>query len=313
MNALPVGRLAPSPTGRLHLGHARTFLLAWWHVRSRGGRVLLRLEDLDRARNKPGADAECLRDLEWLGLDWDGTPLVQSADSAPYAAALTRLGETGRTYACACSRAEIQRALSAPHSGEGELRYPGTCRTRALSGTGTGAPALAVRLRVPAGDLTLEDGIAGTFRADVQREVGDFLLARRDGYYAYQLAVVVDDARQGVTEVLRGDDLLPSAARQWLLQEALGLAHPRWFHVPLVLDANGERLAKRRDDLALAALRARGVDPRALVAWAARSAGQECAERARADELLAGFDLARLPHEPVRLGPAALALLEQAR
>jgi glutamyl-tRNA synthetase len=309
----PVGRLAPSPTGALHVGHARTFLLAWWHARARGGRVHLRLEDLDRARVKPGASEACLRDLEWLGLDWDGPPLLQSADTSALAAALERLLASGAAYACACSRRDIERALSAPHARDGELRYPGTCRSRALLGADT--EPLSVRLAVPDGVLELEDGVAGSFRCDVQREVGDFLLARRDGFFAYQLAVVVDDARAGVTEVLRGDDLLPSAARQWHVQRALGLAHPRWFHVPLVVDAQGERLAKRRGDLALATLRERGADPRALVAWAARSAGFDLdgEERVHPRELLARFDLARLPRAPARLAESDLERIAQAR
>lgn len=305
----PVGRLAPSPTGRLHLGHARTFLLAWWHARARGGRVHLRLEDLDRARVKPGMTEDCLRDLEWLGLDWDGPPCVQSADTSASSAALERLLASGQAYLCACSRADIARALSAPHASDGELRYPGTCRTRALRASAD-APALAVRLRVPDGEIELEDGVAGRFRADVQREVGDFLLARRDGCFAYQLAVVVDDARMGVNEVLRGDDLLASAARQWHLQRALGLGHPRWFHVPLVVDERGERLAKRREDLALSALRSAGVDPRRVVGWAARSAGLDCPEAVRALEVLPHFDLARLPAGPVPLGPAELSAMQ---
>ncbi len=297
----PVGRLAPSPTGHLHLGHARTFLLAWWHARARGGRVLLRLEDLDRARVKPGMSAECLRALEWLGLDWDETPSLQSEDTSALTLAVERLLAAGQAYLCACSRADIARALSAPHASDGELRYPGTCRTRAAGADFDSA--LAVRLRVPEGEVELEDGVAGRFRADVQRDVGDFLLARRDGFFAYQLAVVVDDARMGVNEVLRGDDLRASAARQWHLQRALGLPHPRWFHVPLVVDEHGARLAKRRGDLALAALRSDGVDPRRIVAWAARSAGLACPEAASAREVLAHFDLARLPRGPVRFGP----------
>src|SRR5262245_23543624 len=250
----PVGRLAPSPTGALHLGHARTFLLAWWHVRSRGGRVWLRVEDLDRARVKPGSIEACQRDLEWLGLDWDGSPVLQSADTSAMGAAIERLLRDERAYFCACSRKDIERALSAPHGSDGESRYPGTCRGRALSRGSARGAALGVRLRVPDGAIELVDGCAGRFVSDVQAEVGDFLIARRDGAFAYQLAVVVDDARQGVTEVLRGDDLLPSAARQWHLQRALGLAHPSWFHVPLVLGPDGERLAKRAGSLALAAL-----------------------------------------------------------
>ncbi|MEQ1895726.1 MAG: tRNA glutamyl-Q(34) synthetase GluQRS [Planctomycetota bacterium] len=294
-----VGRLAPSPTGSLHLGHARTFLLAWWHARARGGRVLLRIEDLDQERVKPGMLAECLATLAWLGLDWDGEPLVQSREPEPARAALAELVARGLAYGCDCSRKDIERAASAPHAGDGELRYPGTCRERGLLARGDAR--LGLRFRVPAGELALEDGCAGPFRSDVAREVGDFLLARRDGAFAYQLAVVVDDARAGVTEVLRGADLLPSTARQALLQRALGLASPRWFHVPLVLDAEGERLAKRSGALALAELRARGVDPRAIVAWAAQSAGQVAPEWLTPAELLPRFDLARLPRAPVRL------------
>jgi glutamyl-tRNA synthetase len=297
----------------LHLGHARTFLLAWWQARAHGGRVWLRIEDLDRARVKPGLTEECLRDLEWLGLDWDGEPWLQSRDTADMGRALERLLEAGQAYLCGCSRRDVARALSAPHADDGELRYPGTCRERGLSAKDASGRALAVRLRVGEGEVELSDGVAGRFRVDVQREVGDFLLARRDGFFAYQLAVVVDDARMGVNEVVRGADLLASTARQWHLQRALDLPHPRWFHVPLVLDEQGARLAKRRGDLALGALRAAGTDPRRVVAWAARSAGIECPEPVTAREIAARFDLARVPREPVRVGPAELDSLLRSR
>jgi glutamyl-tRNA synthetase len=310
-----VGRLAPSPTGYLHLGHARSFLLAWWSARSRGGRVALRVEDLDRERCKPGLAAVALRDLEWLGLDWDGEPLVQSRDLAPYERACAALFERGLAYPCTCTRAEIA-ALSAPHAGDGEARYPGTCRGRwssleeARAATGRD-PGL--RFAVPEGEIEVEDALAGRARFDVAREVGDFLLRRRDGAYAYQLSVVVDDARQGVSEVVRGADLLPSAARQTHLQRALGLPHPRWCHVPLVVDAQGERLAKRRGDLALASLRGRGVDPRAVVAWVASSCGLGGVERATAAEFVSRFDLARVPRNPVVLDAATIDALMRAR
>lgn len=304
-----VGRLAPSPTGSLHLGHARTFLLAWWHARARGGRVLLRLEDLDRERVKPGMVEECLATLTWLGLDWDGPVLVQSQEPGPGRAALAELVARGLAYGCDCSRRDIERAASAPHAEDGELRYPGTCRTRGLLEARDGR-ALGVRFRVPEGEVELEDGFVGAHRSDVARDCGDFLLARRDGTLAYQLAVVVDDARTGVTEVVRGADLLSSAARQLLLQRALGLPSPRWYHVPLVLEADGRRLAKRSGALALAELRARGVDGRAVVAWAAASAGLAVPERVGAAEVLAHFDLTRVPRTPVRLaGPARPAFL----
>jgi len=308
-----VGRLAPSPTGLLHLGHARSFLLAWWSARARGGRVLLRLEDLDRARVKPGMAEACLRDLEWLGLDWDGSVVMQSAGEEHLRAAAASILERGLAYPCVCTRREVELAASAPHEGDGTLRYPGTCRARFLSPAEaereSGRPA-ALRLRVPPGAVAFEDALRGRVSFDVAREVGDFPLTGRDGQVAYQLAVVVDDARQGVTEVLRGDDLLASTARQVLVQEALGLPRPVWVHVPLVLDAAGRRLAKRADGLSLARLRAEGVSPRAVVAWAARSAGMECGDGAATPaELVASFDLARLPREPVRLAPEVLAAL----
>jgi len=221
----------------------------------------------------------------------------------------------GRAYPCVCSRAEIA-ALSAPHAGEIEPRYPGTCRGKwqsiAEARAATGRDA-GVRLLVGDGETEIEDGIAGRVRFDVQREVGDFLIRRRDGAFAYQLAVVVDDARTGVDTILRGADLLPSAARQSHVQTALDLAHPRWFHVPLVVDENGERLAKRRGDLALSHLRESGVDPRAVVAWVARVSGQDRIEPARASEWIERFDLARLPRENVRLNQADCAELMRAR
>ncbi len=302
----PVGRLAPSPTGYLHVGHARSFLFAWWHARSRGGRVVLRIEDLDRERVKPGASDRVLADLEWLGLDWDGPVLFQSQAQAALRAAARDLLARGLAFACTCTRREV--ALSAPHATDGEVRYPGTCRGRFPASAETaeriGRDA-ALRLCVEPGTIALEDGFAGAFSSDPGREVGDFLVVRRDGAVAYQLAVVVHDALQGVTEVLRGWDLLPSTARQWLLQERLGLAHPRWFHVPLVVGDDGRRLAKRHGDTSLHELRARGVDPRAVVAWVARSAGIELDGRVTARELAPHFDLARVPRTEVAFGERA--------
>lgn len=310
-----VGRLAPSPTGLLHLGHARSFLLAWWQVRSAGGAMRLRIEDLDRDRARSELIDTCLRDLEWLGLDWDGEPLLQSRDTSAIERACESLVERGLAYPCVCSRAEIA-ALSAPHAGENEPRYPGTCRGRWASvaeARETTGKDVGVRLSIADGDVEIADGIAGFARFDVQREVGDFLVRRRDGAFAYQLAVVVDDARQGVDTILRGADLLPSAARQWHVQRALAIAHPRWFHVPLVVDESGERLAKRRGDLALSALRERGVDARAVVAWAARVSGQPCADRASARDVLEDFELSRVPLEAVRMTRSDLEMLANAR
>lgn len=308
----PIGRLAPSPTGLLHLGHARTFLLAYWHARARNGQLLMRMEDLDGPRAEERYADAALSDLKWLGLDWDGEVYVQSSGLGELRRTVDSLLESGKAYPCVCSRGDIRNAQSAPHAGDAEPRYPGTCRGRFASleqaERDTGRAA-GVRLIVPEGPVSIADGFAGTSEWDVARDVGDFLIAKRDRAPAYQLAVVVDDARQGVTEVLRGDDLLPSAARQWHVQNALGLPHPAWFHVPLVTDAHGRRLAKREADLSLAELRASGSDPRAIVAWVARSAGLDAPERPTARELGAGFELARVPRQSVSLTPAALSAL----
>ncbi|MBI5361824.1 MAG: tRNA glutamyl-Q(34) synthetase GluQRS [Planctomycetes bacterium] len=307
-----VGRLAPSPTGILHLGHARSFLLAWWHARAEGGRIVLRMEDLDEGRVKPGMAEACVRDLAWLGLDWDGPVIVQSEGQAAIDAAVMELLDAGRAYPCVCSRKEIEAAQSAPHAGQEKGRYPGTCRGRwrtiAEAERASGRPA-AVRFVVEPGAIELEDGIAGRFASDPWTEVGDFPIARRAGAAAYQLAVVVDDGRAGVTDVVRGDDLLSSTARQWLLQRALGLPHPRWFHAPLVVDAEGRRLAKRSDDLSLAELRARGVAAQSVVAWVARRSGFAGAEPAPASTFSRAFTLKNVPRAPVVLDRAALAEL----
>jgi len=312
----PVGRLAPSPTGLLHLGHARTFLLAYWHIRAHAGQLLMRMEDLDGPRAEMRFADAALADLEWLGLDWDGPVFLQSTELARLNAAVNTLLESGKAYPCVCSRGDIRSAQSAPQGNALEPRYPGTCRGRYTSfaeAERQSGRAAGARLLVPEGAITVEDGVAGPSTWDVARDVGDFLIAKRDKAPAYQLAVVVDDEAQGVNEVLRGDDLLPSAARQWHVQNALGFAHPAWFHVPLVTDATGRRLAKREADLSLAELRAGGTDPRAIVAWAARSAGIRVNERVTAREVTATFDLARLPKLSVQLEPESLASLRAAR
>jgi glutamyl-tRNA synthetase len=297
-------------------------------VRARGGALRLRIEDLDAARARPELVDLVRADLAWLGLDWDGPELRQSDDPGPYRAAVERLLDGGAAYACTCTRREIQEDVaSAPHpisAGEAdepgaETRYPGTCRGRfadpAHAARETGRAA-GVRLRVPDGPTAVRDELHGALAFDVQAEVGDFLLERRDGVFAYQLAVVVDDARQGVTEVLRGDDLLSSAARQELLHAALGTRAPRWLHVAMVVGDDGARLAKRDGALALAALRAEGVDPRAIVGWAARSAGLAVAEPVRAADVLPlcapGWER-RIPRTPARFGAAELERVRRAR
>jgi glutamyl-tRNA synthetase len=308
-NSKAVGRLAPSPSGLLHLGHARTFLIAWWHARASGGRVVMRIEDLDGARASREHGDAALRDLEWLGVDWDGPVKVQSQGIERLNEAVQTLLELGLAYPCVCTRGDVRTAQSAPHQGETELRYPGTCRGRFASveaAASASGRAPGIRLRVPSELVTFDDRLFGPQSFDVQAEVGDFLIARRDGAPAYQLAVVVDDAAQGVTEVVRGSDLLASTARQRWLQRALGLEEPTWLHVPLVLDASGRRLAKREADLSLSELRARAVDARSVVGWAARSAGLEVPARATACEVLPYFGVERLRREPVLLTADAL-------
>jgi glutamyl-tRNA synthetase len=297
-----VGRLAPSPTGALHLGNARTFLLAWLSVKSRHGTLLLRIEDIDGPRVKVGAGAETLVDLQWLGLDWDGGVVEQSARLPHYAAAAERLLRCGLAYPCVCTRREVEEAASAPHeTGDDGPVYPGTCRGRfadlAAAKAATGREP-ALRFRVDVAAVPFVDRFAG---AQPGRIAGDFVIQKRDGGPSYQLAVVVDDAAQGVTEVLRADDLLPSTPRQVLLYRALGLPVPQFVHVPLVVGGDGLRLAKRHGDTSLRHLRARGVTAPALVGYLAflcglRPRGTECLPR----ELLAEFDLARLPRGPVR-------------
>jgi glutamyl-tRNA synthetase len=294
------GRFAPSPTGELHLGNARTALLAWLWSRCRGGDHLLRVEDIDRLRVRPGLAEQQMEELRWLGLSWDGEPVFQSRRAALYEEALRRLGD--QVYECFCSRAEIAAAASAPHGDEGP-RYPGTCaslsaaeraRRRAVR-----PPAL--RLRVPPGRLAFRDAILGPQVFDTQELVGDFVLRRADGIFAYQLAVVVDDAAMGITQVLRGADLLPSTGRQILLHRLLGGREPEFAHAPLVLGPSGERLSKRDKALSLSALRAAGEDPRRIVAQLARLSGLAAPERCSAQELLEHFSLSKVPTTPVAI------------
>jgi glutamyl-tRNA synthetase len=276
----------------------------------------MRLEDLDGPRCTPALGEAALRDLAWLGLDWDGPSYLQSTGLAEISAAADSLAKRGLAYACVCSRGDIRSAQSAPQQGESEPRYPATCRGKygsvAAALAQTGKPA-GLRLLVRDGPVPVTDELVGGRTFDVQAAVGDFLIAKRDHAPAYQLAVVVDDARQGVTEVVRGDDLLESTPRQRLLQQALGLPAVRYFHVPLVVDEAGRRLAKRHDDLSLAELRAGGTDPRAIVAWAARSCGIACDERARVADALPAFSLKTLARDALTLTTAEVAALRAAR
>jgi glutamyl-tRNA synthetase len=307
------GRFAPSPTGELHLGNARTALLAWLWARGSGGGFTLRIEDLDRPRERPGMALRQLEELAWLGLDWDEGPdprtgsdrgprgpYRQSQRSQLYDQALRALGD--RAYECFCSRAAIARSASAPQGDEGP-RYPGTCASLSAlqRSERRRARTPALRLRVPAGTVRFVDEIHGGQEFDVAAATGDFVLRRADGVHAYQLAVVVDDAAMGITQVLRGADLLPSTARQILLYRALGKAEPRWAHAPLVVSGSGERLAKRDGSASLATLRKGGLDPAALVAELSRLSGQEGGPEAALATRARTFELRRIPRAPLSL------------
>jgi glutamyl-tRNA synthetase len=312
MHPMVVGRLAPSPTGLLHLGHARSFLLAYWSARKQNGRLLLRLEDLDRERSAERFIDATLRDLQWLGLDWDGLPRRQSTGLERIGDAAHRLLERGRAYPCTCTRGDLRAAVNAPQEGSTELRYSGRCRGRyesRLAAEAESGQGAALRYEVPNGLVTVDDRFAGQRTFDVAAESGDFLILRRDRVPSYQLAVVVDDALDGITEVVRGDDLLPSAARQQLLQRDLEYRTPQWHHVPLVVDGDGRRFAKRTDDLSLSTLRAKHVDPRTIVGWVARSCGWPQIDRATAADLIPSFDWSKVERTRVAFTALTLATL----
>jgi glutamyl-tRNA synthetase len=304
-----VGRYAPSPTGDLHLGNARTALLAWLWARHAGGRFLLRFEDLDRGRVRDGCARQQAGSLAWLGLDWDGDPVSQSERGELYDDAIARLRERGVLYECFCSRADVRRAASAPHGPDGPI-YGGTCRdlsARALAERRAQKRAPALRVRME-GDVEFTDDLLGPQRETLERTSGDIVVQRSDGVIAYQLAVVVDDSAQGVTHVVRGADLLASTGRQLRLSELLGLAPaPHYAHVPLLLGDDGERLAKRHGAVGLTELRAGGADPRAVTGWLAASAGLlEHPTACSPADLAAGFDPAAIAREPARIRPSSL-------
>jgi glutamyl-tRNA synthetase len=303
-----VGRLAPSPTGAQHIGNARTYLIVWLSARSRDGRVLLRIEDIDSPRIKPGAARAACADLRWLGLDWDDEPVVQSERFSFYESALNRLQERELVYPCTCSRTDVAQAASAPHQEHEGPVYPGICSPRTVSDAArlSGQP-YAWRFRIRNGRQEFVDGLRGPTRLDLHQVGGDFVVWKSAGTPAYQLAVVVDDAAFGITEVVRGDDLVPSTPRQLLLYQALNLKPPQFIHVPLVVGIDGRRLAKRHGDTRLATLRAAGVKPESLLGLLAWSCGWlPRIEPISARDLLPLFRLAAIPPEPFVLMPALL-------
>jgi glutamyl-Q tRNA(Asp) synthetase len=268
-----VGRFAPSPTGPLHFGSLIAALASYMEAKAAKGKWLLRLEDLDAPREQPGAADQILRALERFGFEWDGPLVRQSARTDRYAAAIEDLAQRGFAYACGCTRKELEDSALAI---DGSRIYPGTCR----QGIAAGKSARAVRLRTHAAPIGFVDRIQGRIEQRVEKEVGDFVLLRADGIYAYQLAVVLDDLDQGVTDVVRGADLLDSTARQIHLQRILGAATPRYAHLPVALNDAGEKLSKQTGARPLDF-----TDPRRELARARRLLGQD-------EE---GWDISRVP------------------
>ena len=273
MANVPTGRFAPTPSGHLHLGNILCAMLAYLSVRSKGGRFLLRIEDVDVPRCPRHLAQRCIEDLQWLGFTWDGDVVYQSDRSDTYREAMDRLSAQGHTYPCFCTRAQLM-SLAAPNLGDTQVIYQRTCAhlTPEEQAEKAKTRTPAIRLRVPDEDVAFTDGLFGLQRENLERDCGDFILRRSDGLYGYQLAVVVDDALQGVTEVVRGRDILSATPRQLYLQRLLGYDMPEYVHIPLLVDAQGRRLAKRDKDLDLTSL-AQRFTPEDILGMLAFSAG----------------------------------------
>ena len=292
------GRFAPSPSGRMHLGNVFSAMLAWLSVRSQNGEMVLRIEDLDPDRCRPEYAETLKADLQWLGLDWDREQTPQSLRTAAYAKEFDKLADLGLVYPCYCTRGELH-AASAPHASDGRVLYAGTCRhlTEAQRAEKTKKPAW--RLQVPDRAYAFTDGLQGYFTENLAAECGDFIIRRADGVYAYQLAVVTDDADGGVTQVVRGMDLLDSTPRQLYLYELLGKQAPEFYHVPLLTAPDGRRLSKREKDLDLGVLRQTHT-PEQLLGKLAHLAGVlDRPEAVSARELAAAFTWSRVKTAPI--------------
>ena len=269
-----VGRFAPTPSGRMHLGNVFSALMAWASVRSQNGSLILRVEDLDIRAHNPQYTSLLLDDLQWLGLTWDKGPYYQSRRTELYQEALLDLRQQGLLYPCFCSRADLH-AAQAPHASDGTYVYAGTCRNLSQSERKelSSHKIPATRIHVPNKIYAFEDKVYGSTSQNLAESCGDFIVQRADGVFAYQLAVVVDDADMGVTEVVRGSDLLSSTPRQLYLQDVLGLSHPIYAHLPLLVAPDGRRLSKRNHDLDLGILRSQGKTPEEILGFLAYCVG----------------------------------------
>ena len=292
----PVGRFAPTPSGRMHLGNVFAAMAAWLSIRSQDGELVLRMEDLDIQRTSPEKAAVLREDLRWLGFDWDRETVPQSQRTKVYDEYFQQLKEQGLLYPCYCTRAQLHD-VNAPHLSDGTYVYPGTCRN--LTAVPYRIPAW--RLKVPQRQIRLTDRNMGEYCQELSTQCGDFVVRRSDGMYVYQLAVVVDDGEAGVTEVVRGVDLLPSAPRQMYLQELLGFENPQYGHVPLLVAPDGRRLSKRDQDMDLGYLR-QHYTPQQLLGSLACAAGlMDTPQAVSARELIGEFSWKKLKKEPICL------------
>ena len=293
-----LGRFAPSPSGRMHLGNVFSAMLAWLSAKRQGGQIVLRVEDLDPARSKPAYVEAILDDLRWLGLDWDRRAGDQSRRGGAYEAALDVLRQMGLLYPCYCSRDQLH-AASAPHASDGRIIYAGTCRNLTAEQRALKPPTRCLRVKAPDETVAFTDGLQGLQSLNLRAEWGDFIVRRADGVAAYQLAVVVDDAACGVTEVVRGRDLLSSTPVQLWLYRALGLTPPSFIHVPMLLSTDGRRLSKRDRDLDLGELRKVWPPERVIGLLAWRCGLIDRWEAVSPRELAADFDWHRVRREDI--------------
>ena len=299
----PVGRFAPTPSGRMHLGNVFSALMAWLSVKSRGGEMVLRMEDLDTQRTSLEYGEILRQDLKWLGLLWDRETAPQSQRSAVYDRYFDRLLEEDLLYPCYCTRSQLH-SVNAPHLSDGTYVYPGTCRDLTKEQRAAFHRNPAWRVRVPDRLWRLEDKIQGHYESNLSRDCGDMVVRRADGVYVYQLAVTVDDGEAGITEVVRGSDLLSSAPRQMYLQELFGFPHPEYAHVPMLLSPDGRRLSKRDRDMDIGAIRQK-MSPEALLGLLGCTAGLlPTAAPISAKELAGEFAWEKVKKGDIRLDAA---------